>query len=425
MRALFHGWPRRSDQDALHAMNLLVVSQYFWPESFRINELVSSLTKRGVAATVLTGKPNYPEGALFHGYKAAGCVVETYGNASVLRVPMFPRGKRGAWRLALNYLSFILSGASFGLWLLRGRRPDIILVYCPSPLLQALPALLIGWIKRVPVVTYVQDLWPESLEATGYVRSRWILWAVEGVVKFIYRHSGLVLVSSRPFIDSIRRLAPAARIGYYPNSVDASFCDPAAGGPALPVLDQGFCVVFAGNVGSAQAVQVIVEAAARLMGHRDICLVVLGSGSELDRMRQESERRQLTNLHLGGRYPVEAMPFLLAKASALLVTLADRPIFAATVPNKIQAYMAVGRPIIACMNGEGARLVVEADAGIAVPAEDPDALADAVLRLYSMSADQREQLGANAQAYYREHFDHEKLVTELIGHLQQMIGSNT
>ena len=405
-------------------MRVLVISQYFWPESFRINELASSLAGRGVETTVLTGKPNYPEGRIFNGYKAAGCLAEFMGRVPVLRVPLYPRGQRSAFRLALNYFSFIISGALFGPWLLRSVRPDIILVYCPSPLLQALPALLIGWIKRVPVVTYVQDLWPESLEATGYVRSRWILGAVEGVVKFIYRHSDLVLVSSRPFIDSVRRLAPNVRIAYYPNSVDKSFCDPgAAAGIELPVLEQGFCVVFAGNVGSAQAVQVIVEAAARLLAHRDIHLVIFGSGSELDWMRLEAERRQLTNLHLAGRFPAETMPFHLAKASALLVTLADRPIFAATVPNKIQAYMAVGRPIIASMNGEGARLIAEANAGFAVPAEDPDALADAILRIYGMSKDKRARLGANAQAYYREHFDHEKLVTELIGHMNKLIGS--
>lgn len=404
-------------------MNLLVVSQYFWPESFRINELVASLVSRGVATTVLTGKPNYPEGRVFPGYRASGCVNEAFCGAQVRRVPLFPRGQRSPWRLALNYLSFIASGIVWGPHLLRGVKPDAILVYCPSPLLQALPALWLGWLKRVPVAVYVQDLWPESLEATGYVRHRWIIRLVEALVRFIYRHSDLILVSSRPFVEPILRLAPSARITYYPNSVDASFCDPDSGiRPDVPVLDAGFNVVFAGNVGSAQAVSVIVDAAERLLRFREIRLVVLGSGSELEWMRGQINARGLHNLHLAGRFPVEAMPHLLAKASALLVTLADRPIFAATVPNKIQAYMAVGRPIIASMNGEGARLVAEADAGIAVPAEDSGALAEAIVTLFRMPAPRRDILGANARAYYRKHFDHETLVTELIGHLQQMIG---
>lgn len=407
-------------------MRVLLISQYFWPESFRINEVVVTLAERGVATTVLTGKPNYPDGRVFPGYRALDCVRGVYQGVRVLRVPLFPRGSKSALRLALNYLSFIVSGSVFGPWLLRGTQHDVILVYCPSPLLQVLPALLIGWIKRAPVVVYVQDLWPESLAATGYVRNRWIIGVVGWVVRFIYRRANLILISSRPFADSIRRFAPGSRIVYYPNSVDASFCNPDSGlKPELPILDRGFSVVFAGNVGSAQAVKVIVEAAVLLTAHREIRFVVLGSGSELEWMHQQVRERQLVNLHLAGRFPVEAMPWLLAKASVLLVTLADQPIFAATVPNKIQAYMAVGRPIVACMNGEGARLVEEAGAGLAVPAEDARGLADAILRLYRMSSEDRERLGANGRAYYRKHFDHEKLVSELIGHLQEVKGGRS
>lgn len=403
-------------------MRLLVVSQYFWPESFRINELARSLRQRGVEETVLTGKPNYPEGSIFPGYRASGCSEERYNDVRVLRVPLFPRGKKSAFRLALNYISFIASGSVFGPWLLRRSRPDVIFVYCTSPLLQVLPALLIGWIKRTPVVLWVQDLWPQSLEATGYVRNGWILSAVGWGVRFIYRHADLILISSRPFADSIRRYAPDSRIVYYPNSVDASFCNPEAGlKPELPVLDGGFSVVFAGNVGSAQAVKVIVEAAVLLRAHQEIRLVILGSGSELAWMQQQILERQLGNLHLAGRFPVEAMPWLLAKASALLVTLADRPIFAATVPNKIQAYMAVGRPIIASLNGEGARLVQEADAGLTVSAEDGKGLANAILKLHSMSQKERDNLGANGRRYYYKHFDHERLVSELIEHLTKAI----
>lgn len=403
-------------------MRLLIVSQYFWPEEFRINEMVATLVERGVATTVLTGKPNYPDGKIFPGYRVLGCSAKNHLGARVFRVPMFPRGKKSAVPLALNYLSFMMAGSVFGPWVLRGFRPDAILVYCPSPLLQVLPALLLGWLKRAPVIVYVQDLWPESLEATGYIRSRWLLRAVGRVVEFIYRNADLILISSRPFADPIRRFVPTARIVYYPNSVDPVFCDPNAGvRPELPILDRGFSVVFAGNVGSAQGVNVIVEAAVLLAAHPEIRLVVLGAGSEFEWMRYQVRERNLENLHLAGRFPVEAMPYLLSRASALLVTLADQPIFAMTVPNKIQAYMAVGRPIVACMNGEGARLVVEAGAGLAVPAGDARKLADAVLELSRMPPEELERLGANGQTYYKEHFDHEKLITDLIGHLREVM----
>lgn len=405
-------------------MRILLVSQYFWPESFRINEVVESLVKQGVEVDVLTGKPNYPDGKIFANYRATGCTRESHFGAQLFRVPILPRGRKSGMRLMLNYLSFIVSASFWGPWLLRKRKPDVIFVYAPSPLLQALPALLLGWLRKIPVALHVQDLWPESLEATGYVRNKLALRMVEWIVQLIYRKVDLILTSSRPFETSIRRFSPRADIIYYPNSVDASFCDPDSGEkPDVPALDAGFKIVFAGNVGAAQAVRVIVQAAAILREHKQIRLVVLGSGSELEWMRAEKDRQSLDNLYLAGRFPVQTMPNLLSRASALLVTLSDRPIFAATVPNKIQAYMAVGRPIIACMNGEGARLVEEADAGLAVPAEDAAALARAIMEMYNMPAAQRERLGSNGRRYYREQFDHEQLVTTLIAHLEKITES--
>jgi glycosyltransferase involved in cell wall biosynthesis len=405
-------------------MRVLVVSQYFWPENFRINELVQSLVTRGIEVDVLTGKPNYPEGKVFRGYRSGGTLKESWQGAQIFRVPLIPRGFRSGVRLFLNFLSFMIFGSLVGAWQLRKVKSDIVFVFAPSPLLQALPALLIARIKRVPLVVYVQDLWPESLEATGYVRNRLVIRLVEVLVKVIYRSSDLILVSSRPFISSIHRFSSSAEIRYYPNSVDESFTNPNAGlRPDVPALDDGFCVVFAGNVGVAQAVHVIIDAAVLLKDQPSVRLVVVGSGSEIPLMRERIDALGLDNLFLAGRFPVQAMPNLLSRASALLVTLANRPIFAATVPNKIQAYMAVGRPIIACMNGEGARIVSEARAGVAVPAEDGAGLARAILDLYQMPVEEREALGKNGRAYYREHFDHEKLVSQLIGHLEDAIGS--
>ena len=202
---------------------------------------------------------------------------------------------------------------------------------------------------------------------------------------------------------------------YYPNSVDASFAvQTTSAVPDVAGLGNGFSVMFAGNIGSAQAVGVIVEAATLLREYTDISFVVLGDGSARAGMLTEVQKRGLSNLHLPGRFPVETMPGFMQKASALLVTLADQPIFAATVPNKVQAYMAAGRPIIACLNGEGARLVVEAGAGLATPAEDAKGLAETILRLYRLSAGEREAMGRNGRRYYQEHFNHERLIDQLI-----------
>lgn len=401
-------------------MRALIVSQYYWPEGFSINEVAKTLLEKDIEVEVLTGKPNYPSGKIFSGYRAWGCQKETHRGINITRIPLLPRGG-GGWRLALNYLSFVVSGLLFAPWVLRNKKFDAIFVYAPSPVLQAIPAIFIGWLKGCPVVLWVQDLWPESLSATGYVKNRLVLKLVEQAVRFIYRHTDLLLVQSKAFEEPVRALASNTPIVYYPNSVDDTFAASAtAEPPAVAGLGEGFSVMFAGNIGAAQAVGVIVEAASLLREYADIHFVVLGDGSSRGWMLKEIQRRGLTNLHLPGRFPVETMPGFMQKASALLVTLANQPIFAATVPNKVQAYMAAGRPIIACLNGEGARLVVEAGAGLATPAEDAKALADTILHLYRLTPGEQKNMGGNGRRYYQEHFDHNHLVDQLIGHLQSV-----
>lgn len=404
-------------------MRVLLVSQYFWPEDFRINDVVAGLLARGIQVDVLTGKPNYPEGKIASGYRIWGCQHESWMGAEVFRVPLYPRGRGGALRLAANYLSFAFFGSVLGPWLLRWRSYDVIFVYGPSPILLAIPAVVMSWIKRRPVILWVQDLWPESLEATGYVKSRWILQAVGSMVRWIYRQTDLLLVQSEAFIAPVAAMAPGKQVIYYPNSVDSMFArpaDPKVELPTVPQLEAGFSVLFAGNVGAAQDVDVIVDAAELLAEHADIQFVVLGEGSRSDWMREELRARGLGNVHLAGRFPVNTMPGLMQKADVLLVTLADKPIFAQTVPNKVQAYLASGRPIIACLNGEGARLVQDAGAGKSVAAGDAVSLAEAILNLYRMTEAERDHLGANARRYYLEYFEHDRLVDVLMEHFKSV-----
>lgn len=402
-------------------MRVLIVSQYFWPEEFPINEVAGTLAEKGVAVEVLTGQPNYPQGEIFPGYLPWGCCQETYQGIRINRLPLLTRGRK-AWRLAANYLSFVLSGLLVAPWVLRGKKFDVIFVYAPSPILQAIPALFLGRLKGCPVVLWVQDLWPESLAATGYVQNRLVLRLVGLLVRFIYRHADLLLVQSEGFIPPVEALASGTEVRYYPNSVDASFSvPPTASIPEVAGLGRGFSVMFAGNIGTAQAVEVIVKAATLLKGHAtDIQFVVLGEGSRREWMLQEAKRLGLSNLHLPGRFPVETMPGLMQKASVLLVTLRDREIFRATIPSKVQAYLAAGRPILACLNGEGAKLVTGAGAGLAVPAEDGPALAAAILQLYRMAPREREAMGARGRAYYEQHFAHEMLIEQLIEHLRSV-----
>jgi glycosyltransferase involved in cell wall biosynthesis len=402
-------------------MRILIVSQYFWPENFRINGLVQSLAEKGHTVEVLTGKPNYPEGIIFSGYKSWRCKSENWQGIQIYRVPIVARGSNSGIRLALNYFSFVVSALFFAPWILRNKKYDVIFVYAPSPIFQSIPASFLGWLKHCPVALWVQDLWPESAQSTGYVSSSWLLKLIEQLVRFVYNHVDLLMIQSKAFQGPVAKLAQGKRIVHYPNSVEPAFYDPLEMQlPNILGLSGKFSILFAGNVGVGQAVQVIIDAAELLRGNPEIHFVVLGKGSRWEWLHEQIEARGLTNLHLLGRYPVETMPGLMRQASALLVTLADWPTFAATVPSKIQAYMAVGRPILASMNGEGARLVNEAHAGLAIDAEDATALANAVLQLYMMSAEDREKMGQNGRAFYKEHFDHDLLVDQLISRLQEL-----
>lgn len=403
-------------------MKILIVSQYFWPENFRINELVSALKVDNVEVEVLTGKPNYPTGVVFDGYRAWGCKREVHAGVPIFRVPIFPRAN-GIFRLALNYLSFILSGIFFGAWLIRGRRYDAIFVFGLSPIFQAIPAIWLAWLKKAPTVIWVQDLWPESLIATGYVKSNYLLHAVEFVVKWIYKQTDLLLVQSKAFIPKIQALAGKRPVTYYPNFfledvpsqiVPSIFCKG---------LDCPFPVVFAGNIGGAQAVEVVLEAAALLRGIEEIRFVMIGDGSRRTWMQQQASMKGLTNIVFAGSFPVEAMPNLMARAAVLLVTLADSEILRLTIPSKVQAYLAAGRPIIGCLSGAGAEVINEASAGITVPAEDGNALAHAVRRLYDMGESERGQMGENGRRFYEQNFTQGKLVRKLMLHLDQTVRS--
>jgi len=403
-------------------MRVLIFNQYFWPENFRINEISLALKARGHEVEVLTGKPNYPEGKIYSGYKTWGVTKELWHNIPIYRIPIFPRGMKSSLRLAINYLSFILSGIFIAPWLLRKKQYDVIFVCGLSPIFQVIPASFLGWLKGIPVVLWVQDLWPQSASATGYVKSGIVLKILEKLVKFSYAHTDLILVQSEAFVDPVKLLAPNKPIVYYPNSVDDSFYSPTTDkAPVIDSLKSGFVVMFAGNVGEAQAMETIIEAATQLSGYPEIKIVILGSGSKLDWLKTQITQNSLNNVYLEGRFPSDTMPILMRQASALMVTLTAQPIFALTVPNKIQAYLAVGKPIIACLNGEGAKVVSSAEAGFSVPAEDATGLAQAIINLYQMSDADRAKMGENGRAYFKKHFDEHMLVDQLVGHLENTI----
>lgn len=405
-------------------MRILLLTQYFWPENFLINSLVPLLVARRIEVTVLTGKPNYPDGLIFEGYRAGGCDREQHGGTIILRLPIVTRGRYSRIRLALNYLSFIFSGIFLGRGLVREHEYDLVFVYAPSPLLQALPAIWLARSRQVPLVVWVQDLWPESLPATGSIKNQWLLGAVASVVRLIYRASDRILVQSRAFVAPVAALTDdPTKIHYYPNLYKTSSdCYASQRSTALvKELQVHFSVVFAGNLGTAQDLETVVEAARELLPHPDIRIVLVGSGSLDDWLVHQRDAYVLTNLILTGRFEASDMSAIFAAAEALLVSLRPDPTFELTIPSKVQAYLAAGRPILASMDGEGSRIIREAGAGFCSVAGNAHALAENVLRMAALSPRERQQMGQNGRMYFDRHFAPDALADELVKHFKEVI----
>lgn len=405
-------------------MKVLLLSQHFWPESFRINDLANDLHAAGINLTVLTGQPNYPLGRIFPGYRALNITTQQHPAGFLIhRVPLLPRGAGGGFRLAANYVSFLISACVLGPLCFQRKRFDVIFIYGSSPILQAIAGIVLKKQLGAALVTWVQDLWPQSLEATGFVRNRPLLRMVAALVRWIYRRSDLLLVQSPAFLEPVRNMAGSTPVIYHPNPGEAGVAvatGSSDGSTAGIRLGQGFTVLFAGNLGTVQALDTILDAAERLRDDPDISFVLVGSGSREAWLRSEIQRRGLSNVTTPGRFPPEAMPGLFAQASALLVTLNRNPIMSLTIPSKIQTYLAAGRPIIAALDGEGARIVQEAGAGVACPAEDAAALAQAVLTLRATSAQDRERMGAAGRAYHDQHFSPGLLTERLLGYFRDV-----
>jgi colanic acid biosynthesis glycosyl transferase WcaI len=396
-------------------LRILVVTQYFWPENFRVNDLVKELGKRGHEVTVLTGIPNYPMGRVFDAYRSKPSSFSKYEGAEVVRTPMLPRGV-GGLRLALNYLSFVLGAGIFGFWRLRGKLVDVIFVFEPSPVTVGLPAIWLGKLKRAPVVFWALDLWPETLAAMGVVRSPRVLHLVGHLVGYIYNRCSLVLGQSRGFLGSIARYCDdKAKIRYFPNwaepmAINANL-QPA---PEVPEWVDGFTVVFAGNIGEAQDMPAVLDAAERLKENTSIRWVIVGGGRKFDWLQAEVARRGLDEIViLPGQFPLDRMPSFYAHADALLVSLRRDPVFRMTIPGKIQSYLTAGIPLLGMLDGEGAAVIRSAQAGLTCGAGDGAGLAEAVLTLSAMETAESLQMGMNGRKYAQQEFGRCQLMDRL------------
>lgn len=395
--------------------HILVVSQYFYPEQFRINDICSEWVNKGYKVTVVTGIPNYPAGKFFDGYSWFKGRKESYNGIEIIRIPLIPRGGNPLM-LALNYFSYMISGYFWKMF--TKVEADLVFINQLSPIMQALPGVWYAKRKKVPCYMYVQDLWPESLEIITGIKNKYAIGAISKIVDYVYSRCTRIFTTSNSFIKAIEeRGVPSEKLEYWPQYAEDFYIPLEKGShPSIPE-DSAFNIVFTGNIGVAQGLDILPKAAMILKQERlsrKIRFNLVGDGRYKRELIEIVNSNQVSDMfNFIDKQPAHHIPDILAACDAAFLSLSDSPLFAVTIPAKIQSYMACGIPIIASANGETRRIISEADAGLSSPAEDVMKLVRCIIELSEKPPNELKQLGINARAYYDKNFNKNMLLRKM------------
>lgn len=377
-------------------MRILMVSQLFYPEQFRVNDICFELVKQGHEVTVLTGLPNYPEGIVKEDYKKVR--QEEINGVNVIRSWLIGRGSTKKM-LFLNYISFAVS-ASLRILTIKNDF-DKIIVYQLSPVTMAIPAIIAKKKMKKPLIIYTHDLWPESIAAGGIVPASRIYKAVKVLSQLIYKQADEIWLSSQMFESYFRDYLQINKpMTYMPVYAEDLF-------DSIPKREEDgkFNLLFAGNIGNMQSVETILLAAKELADRKEIIFHIVGDGSSRIKCEKLKLDYQLDNVYFHGSHPVESMPYYYALADAFLITLKDHPLISYTLPNKVQSYLAAGKPIIGAINGETAHVISQSNCGFIVGAEDHNALALAIKEFIVF--ENKDILSNNSKECYIRNFSKE------------------
>lgn len=382
---------------------VLLLTQWFDPEpTFKGLVFARELVSQGFDVDVITGFPNYPGGKLYAGYKIKLIQRETIDGVNIMRVPLFPSHDQGAVKRVLNYVTFAFSALICGLFVTK--RPDVIYAYHP-PLTVGITAAFLRVFRRVPVVYDIQDMWPDTLRVTGMFSNERALKLVSAVCDWVYRRSDQLVVLSPGFKRLlIERGVPESKIEVIYNwCAEDVFSVPENVIPISFSDMEKFHILFAGNMGKAQALDSILDAAALLQYKApELVFVFLGGGLEVKRLQQQSVKQSLDNVVFLPPVPMSEVGRYLNAADALLVHLKKDPLFMITIPSKTQAYMSVGKPILMAVDGDAADLISKSSCGKVAESENPSAIAGAAFELMNASPCERDIMAENARSYYRQ-----------------------
>lgn len=395
--------------------HILVISQYFYPEQFRINDMCKEWVKRGYKVTVLTGIPNYPYGKFFEGYGYTKKRRENWNGMDIIRIPLIARGK-GAIGMVANYLSFVISGY---IWKVFTKiKADYVFTYEVSPMTQALIGVWYSKKHNVPNYLYVQDLWPENVEWVTGIHSPLIIKPIEKMVQYIYQNCIDIFVTSPSFVEAVcKRGAVKEKVHYWPQYAE-DFYQPIAKENASKIpglLKEALKIVFTGNVGYAQGLDILPKAAEKLK-ECNVQFVIVGDGRYKERLIDEvKEKRVLDKFVFMPSQSPEEIPGILGACDIAFISFSNIDIFKRTIPAKLQSYMACGMPILASVEGETERIIREAKCGVSVPIGNIELLVEAILNYVNNNKIILSIQASNSNVYFEKHYRKQKIMDYIDG----------
>lgn len=398
--------------------HILVISQYFYPEQFRINDICNEWINRGYKVTVVTGIPNYPKGKFYDGYGYFKKCTENWNGIDIIRIPLIPRGN-SAVQLALNYLSFVVSGFFWKLF--TKIKPDEVFVYEVSPMSQALVGVWLAKRRKIPCYLYVMDLWPENFEYITGIHNKFVIEPINAMVRYIYKRCDKIFVSSRGFIKRVEeKCAVPEKIAYWPQYAEEFYVNKSIGEVSKESIsireENKFQILFAGNIGEAQGLNILVDAAVLLKeaGRQDVQFCLVGDGRYKETLMENVFENNVGEMFaFYPRVPAEMISDLFAQIDAGLICLSKSDVFSITLPAKTQTCLACGKPLVVSADGEIHDVIKESGCGVAACAGDAQDLVDKIIQMLCMSDEQLCQMSKNAVEYFKNNYD-KKMVLDIM-----------
>lgn len=395
--------------------HILVICQVFYPEQFRINDMCCEWVKRGYQVTVVTGIPNYPQGKFYDGYGFFKKRKEHWNGIDIIRIPLIPRGNN-ALGLILNYISFPISGFFWKTF--TKIKSDYVFMFETSPMTQCVIGVWYAKKYRVPLYLYAQDLWPENVEVVTGIKNPLVIEPIQKMVDYIYKNCTEIFVTSPSFVKAVcnRKVrVPKEKVHYWPQYAEEFYVPlPKAGAKEIPDND-AFKIMFTGNVGYAQGLDILPKTARILKEHgKKVLFCIVGEGRYLEEFKAEIQKLQVEEMFcMIPRQPATEIPRLLAASDAAFLSFMETKLFEMTIPAKLQSYMACGMPVIAAASGESKRVITEASCGVCSPSGDAKALAASIEKMMECSREELQKMRENARNYFDAHFDKKKLLGEM------------